>query len=324
MNTMIYSGAYIQSNDDSNLAFSSGSSYYRCEYNTAPPIFTPQEIYGFEPAQQNIGTTMMDPEHVYLDDNIRWGNQQDMKQSPPQHMYYGHQSVYAETNSMGYTPGFYTEGSQTSPFIISHQSHHSFINRSHPASPVTPTSSPVNRNASRFNQATPSAFLLIPTINNGQYHHFSAFQMPIGPDVSTRSYIDSSTIPNICTSSNPSEYTSTSSISSPEPPALDAEDDPSTILPHSGNTELRGMGLYDTPEPMQTDLDGYSPATPRDRMRPIIGKGLVLEKSFGLPDEIMMKDKTSGRIVKGRIELDDIDIIEEDDLEEHSASLTIC
>ncbi|KAI5793033.1 hypothetical protein EDC01DRAFT_630036 [Geopyxis carbonaria] len=313
---MTYSGAYIHSNEDTNPTFAPNPSYYRNEYQPNPPIFTQQEIYGFEPAQENIEMSMMEPEQIYLDMDMGWGNQSEIKQNTHQSIYYGNQPVYSEAPNMGYNPQFYTDSCQASPFTISQQSDHSFINHSHPVSPVTPTASPLNQNTYGFNQAAPSTFLLVPTINNGQFQHFNALHVPTGSNISSRSYISASDVSDTNMPFSLSKYTDISSISQPEPPALDAsEEDPSNILPHSGNTELRGMGLYDdTPELMHTEFDRYSPVLPCDQIRSAPGKGLVLEKSFGLPEEMMMKDTASGKIIKGRIGFDDeISIYEEDD-----------
>jgi hypothetical protein len=67
------------------------------------------------------------------------------------------------------------------------------------------------------------------------------------------------------------------------------------------------MGLYDdTPDLMFCPTPGgCSPVTPHDQIRPTLGKGLVLERSFGLPEKMMMKDEESGEIIEGKLQLDD-------------------
>jgi len=76
----------------------------------------------------------------------------------------------------------------------------------------------------------------------------------------------------------------------------ETEEVDASVLPNAGNKELRGMGLYDTPELIDSSCCP-SPVTP--------GKGLVLEQSFGLPKEMMVKDEVSGKVVKRQVELED-------------------
>ena len=87
------------------------------------------------------------------------------------------------------------------------------------------------------------------------------------------------------------------------------KEDDRSVIPNYGNKELRGMGLYDdTPDLVYSGCwtpVGRSPVTPHDQLRPTLGKGLVLEQSFGLPERMMIKNAKTGEIVEGKLRIDE-------------------
>jgi len=305
-------------------------------YGSNPPMFTEQELYAFEPAQQNIYQQQY--EDVRIGDEEAMGGYMGQECVQPKGEYFGGFPTYTDysaprpsfsltPDSMGsqysggsdfYSPARFAPSCESSPFMQqppNRPQQNSFMSSSHPVSPVTPAGSPYNNVEGNYGilnppNPAPSAFLLVPSMqdNSGQYQ-YSAYQVPMMPIDINSAPLPSSHSP---LPQHPSPYTVCSSaLASPsEPPALDNDDDDDKcILPNSGNKELRGMGLYDEPpELIYNDAgtpSGYSPITPHDQLRPTLGKGLVLEKSFGLPDTVMMKDEESGQIVQGHIEVDE-------------------
>lgn len=233
-----------------------------------------------------------------------WG-QPEMKMEEPMGEYLGYslgmdqmEPMYSCMTECGSLAG----SCQASPFadrlqLLPQQHQTAFMDSS--LSPVTPSGSPYSQ------QMQQPSFLLVPTANNGQFQQYSAFH------VTPESFVGNVTVP--------AQTPHPTFIASPmeELPALETEDDEDeeddeegNVLPNCGNTELRGMGLYDdTPDLLFDNRSSSSslasPVTPHDKLRPTLGRGLVLERSFGLPEEMMMKDEVSGKIVKGKLCLDD-------------------
>jgi hypothetical protein len=330
MNTMAYTNAYgfDQSYDPERQAYLEPSIYHP---NT--PLFTQQELSGFEPAQYNLAQTLGG-----IDMDMSMGCwQQEAASMKTMGMGYGDMHMMPQffggshgtpgfgmdtDMGMGYAgiPEFYAPTQCFSEDMVGSTQPSPFLDQSRlpfqqPISPVTPAGSPLQYGV------PPPAFLLVPVESNGQYQ-YSAIQVPMPDYMAQPAYQDNQ---SGFESQYASPYTVPSLIASPltgEAPEMeqdeeeeeeDQEDqeneeekDDRSVLPNYGNTELRGMGLYDdTPDLMFCPTPvGCSPVTPHDQIRPTLGKGLVLERSFGLPEKMMMKD-ASGEIIEGKLQIDD-------------------
>jgi len=294
MDSMPYTYGFDQSYGSDRQVY-----YDPSAYPPHAPLFTQQELGGFDPAQctfdQMTGVEDMDV-------GLAWEQQEKSMGWP-----YGDMAGYNMPMDYPHVPDFYggcfqdgaAAGScQTSPFQTQ------FGQQQQPASPVTPAGSPLQCAAN----SAPSAFLLVPVENNGQYQ-YSAYQVPMA---SADSYLGQLAFQSGFESQHASPYTVPSLTASPvsrEAPAAedddeeeededdededDDEDDDRSVLPNYGNTELRGMGLYDdTPDLMYCATPvNCSPVTPHDQLRPAFGRGLVLERSFGLPAKMLADDE---------------------------------
>jgi hypothetical protein len=333
MNTMAYTNAYgfDQSYDQERQAYFEPSIYH-----PDAPLFTQQELSGFEPAQFNLVQTLGGGIDMDMSMGCCWQPEAASMKTMGMGMGYGdvHMVPQFFGGSSHETPEFGMDtdmdmgyagvdfyGSATSRCfpeeMVGSCQPSPFLDQSRlppfqqPISPVTPTGSPLQYGA------PPPAFLLVPVENNGQYQ-YSAYQVPMHDFMAPPAYQD-----NGFESQHASPHTVPSLIASPltrEVPAMEEDDeeedqeeeeeeeeDDRSVLPNCGNTELRGMGLYDdTPDLMFCPTPGgCSPVTPHDQIRPTLGKGLVLERSFGLPEKMMMKDEESGEIIEGKLQLDD-------------------
>jgi len=309
---MAYIYGFDQSYDSERQAY-----YDPSIYHPDVPLFTQQELGGFEPAQcmldQMTGVDDMDMD-MGMGMGMGWEQQQEKS------MGWGYSDMAGFNMPMEYPQmtDFYegcfqdeTAGScQASPFQTQ------FHQQQQPASPITPAGSPLQN----VNNSAPSALLLVPVENNGQYQ-YSAYQISMA---SADNYIGQLAYQSGFESQHASPYTVPSLTASPlsrEAPTEgdeeegdeeegdeEEEEDDRSVLPNYGNTELRGMGLYDdTPDLMYCATPvNRSPVTPHDQLRPTVGRGLVLERSFGLPAK-MIKDEESGDIHEGKLQIDDED-----------------
>lgn len=294
--------------------------YTNTGFDLSTPHITDEELFAFQSAHQNIYNHGNAMDMGFGCEGMRsgmvegmgcWG-QPEMKMDGTGYLDYSLGMDQMESNMYPCMTecGSLAGSCQASPFadplqlLPQQQPASSFMDSSSSTaslSPVTPSGSPYPQ---AMHHGQPS-YLLVPTNNNGQFQQFSAFQ--VTPD----SFIGNITIP--------AQAPQPAFIASPmeDLPALETEEDgdeeeeeEENVLPNCGNTELRGMGLYDdTPDLLYDDslsspLFG-SPITPHDQLRPTLGRGLVLERSFGLPEEMMMKDEVSGKIVKGKLRIDD-------------------
>lgn len=293
------------------------------------PLFTQQELSGFEPAQYSLDQSMIADEDM----DMAMGCWQEEAASMQKAMGY---SPYGDMAQL-YANNFYDVGmqfAQTSEFYspmdcfpeemagscqaspFSDQSRLPFQASSmYPVSPITPSGSP--REYGLLNTST-SGFMVVPS--NGQYQ-YGTYQVPMTPlsacaedFFSQMEYQDNlsqfdsqQTSPYSVPSLTASPLASVaSSVEAEEDNDEEEEEEEEVdILPNHGNTELRGMGLYDMPELEYPDSTPSAPITPNDQLRPVLGKGLVLERSFGLPKKMMMKDAESGEIVEGNLDIDD-------------------
>ncbi|KAF8251221.1 hypothetical protein K440DRAFT_101787 [Wilcoxina mikolae CBS 423.85] len=330
-------------------------------YHPNAPLFTQQELCGFEPAQYTLAQSSY-PMIGGEDMSMAMGGWElevstmkpMMGYSDMSSQYYGHEPNGYDMN-MGYPQqggedyyspmvgGCYQEemvaGScQASPFVDQTRlPPPSFQTSSfqHPISPVTPSGSPLlpqyTANRGLLDDNTPSAFLLVPVPSNGQYQ-YNAYpvpmpQLPVNDNyLGQLAYQDNQSA--AFESQHPSPYTIPSLTASPlakesrtpveeeeeeddEEDEEEEEEDDRSVIPNHGNKELRGMGLYDdTPDliyPGCSTPASYSPITPHDQLRPTLGKGLVLERSFGLPEKMMIKDEKTGEIIEGKLRIDDED-----------------
>ncbi|TGZ81641.1 hypothetical protein EX30DRAFT_395436 [Ascodesmis nigricans] len=284
----------FQYTEDMNNQFHAPNTFHDNSYNMPAPVYTSQDFYAFEPAQQVIyGECGMGGYDTGMDMDMGMDGSMG---------YYGMDSDFSQ--HMAEASGF-IGSCEPSPFtnqIHLNPALPTFVDAS--LSPVTPSGSPM---PSFYENPCQQTYVLIPAGNDGQYQQYCAFQF------NADSYLGSITLPahQPTFASSPVE----------EPPALEAEveddeDDDASLLPDCGNKGLCGIGLYDTPELMEDDLSpsplNGSPITPTGQLRPLFGKGLMLEKSFGLPEEMMMKDEVSGKIFKGKLRVDDEPVIYHD------------
>lgn len=297
--------------------------YYENQNFTGMPFFTEQELYCFLPAQQSIYQSTNAVRLAEEEGRGYWT--QDYTCSKPNMDVYpqfsGMEGYYDQSMdstivpvqdcfSMGVQDGY--EGAyscQASPFLGQQYPRPSFTN--HTQSPITPSGSPMPENCNNFYPNSAPSFLLVPAIvgyENGQDQECEYnYQSPMHS-------VDFDAMDSLSGSQSPLDSPCSSSPALGSPGSDDDEDDEDeecendlSLLPQQGNKELRGMGLYDdVPDLLYTNCStpsGCSPITPHNTL----GKGLVLERSFGLPEEMMMKDESSGKIVKGKFEMEDDD-----------------
>lgn len=297
------------------------SVYYENSNFTNMPLFTEQELYCFLPVQQSIYQNANAVRLAEEESRGYW--MQDYTCSKPNMGVYsqfsGMEGYYDQSMDNAIVPvqgcflvgvqdGYMSaeEGAyscQPSPFLEQQYSRSSFA--SHTQSPITPSGSPLSSNDFYSPNSAPP-FLAITGYGNGQDQACGySYQSPMP----SADFDSMAPLPSIQT---PSPISDSSCLSSPalDSPGSDDDDDEEyendlSLLPQQGNKELRGMGLYDdVPDLMYTTCStpvGCSPVTPHNTL----GKGLVLERSFGLPEEMMMKDESSGKIVKGKFETKD-------------------
>jgi hypothetical protein len=287
--------------------------YYENSNFTNMPLFAEQELYCFLPAQQSIlaeeesrGYWMPDYTcsktnmGVYPQFSGYYDQSMDNTIVPVQDCF----SMGIQDGYIGAEEGAYS--CQASPFLTPQYPRPLFAN--HTQSPITPLGSPMSAD-DNFYQNTAPSFLTSTIVgyeNNQDRGCECNYQSPI-PSV------DFDAMALFPSSQTPSPVSDSSYLSSPElgSPGSDDDDDDEeyendlSLLPQQGNKELRGMGLYDdVPDLLYTNCStpsGCSPITPHSTL----GKGLVLERSFGLPEEMMMKDESSGKIVKGKFDTED-------------------
>lgn len=227
-------------------------------------------------------------EPLVLDDGIIFGNWEHsdllQKQSSYQDycgdmapQYFNPDPSLNEYHDL-YSPTFGSEAStDSSPFFEQR-----FL-LPDPSSPVTPSDSPLN-----FNLPMPSMYL----VDDNQYN-YDAYHVPIMPEYTPDCYLgflapqeslSPFTSPESLPSLSVSPAATCEDISDSE---VEQEDDERSVLPNCGNTELRGMGLYDDkPDRMYASSSLFSPNTHKST-----GKGLVLEQSFGPPKQMTMSDE---------------------------------
>ncbi|KAA8912477.1 hypothetical protein FN846DRAFT_310509 [Sphaerosporella brunnea] len=329
MDTMAYTNTYgFYQNYDLER-----QSYYEPSiYHPEVPLFTQQELSGFEPALAQMvlggGNDMGMPmagcwepqekatgigygemaSQFFSHEPAGFGMDMDMDMDIgyPQPV-----DLYAAARCFP-APEQIAGSCQPSPFLD--QSRLPFqTSFQQPVSPVTPAGSPLQYGAALgLMNTTPPAFLLVPVEDsNGQYQ-YSAYQVPMDDYITPPSYQNNQSAfessPHMVPSLVASPLTREAPASeNAEEDDEEEEEDVRSVLPNCGNTELRGMGLYDdTPDLMFCPTPGgCSPVTPHDQIRPTLGKGLVLERSFGLPEKMMMKDEESGKIIEGKLQIDE-------------------
>jgi hypothetical protein len=269
--------------------------YYANSNFSNYPMFTEQELYCFLPAEQNIyqntdGAVYPQFATGYYDNGI----------VPMQDCY-----------SMGIQDGYMSAeedafSCQPSPFLEQQYPRSSFMNNN--GSPITPSGSPLASEIEYYHNSVPS-YMLVPGYQNDQVQEYNSYDVPAA--------FNSSSVPSLASSiSSQDTILDSPCMSSPAlgSPGSDGDEDEEeeyendlSLLPNQGNKELRGMGLYDSPpDLLYTNCStptGCSPVSPHATL----GKGLVLERSFGLPDEMMIKDESSGKIVKGKLEAEEDD-----------------
>lgn len=278
MDAMTYSYNSFRQEDEERIC--NGPYLYEpSTYPTNGPMFSHQELHGFETVHQNI----------YQNDMCMSEEQQCWEQTP-QLTKSGHQAGlaseytgYAQPDqyygefpldpNMVYinTPDLYSTASdqfavscQASPIYAPGQFntiHDTYTDYSHPVSPITPSGSPPHYDMG-LNHLQ-AAYLLVPT---PQYNN--TFQSQMG-------YVSSDAAPSTDSPHHLFELQ--------EDQEEETEED---VLPHHGNRELRGMGLYDDTPDLMFDDSSCSPGG----YSPMLGKGLVLERSFGLPEEMAEED----------------------------------
>lgn len=292
------------------------SVYYENSDFTNMPLFTEQELYCFLPVQQSIYQNANVARLAEEESREYW--MQDFTCSKPNMGVYpqfsGMEGYYDQSMdntivsgcfSVGIQDGYMSaeEGAyscQASPFLEQQYSRPSFT--SHTQSPITPSGSPLSNNDFYSPNSAPPFIAIAGYEDQGCGY---SYQSPMP----SAEFDPMASLPSIQT---PSPVSDSSCLSSPalDSPGSDDDDDEEyendlSLLPQQGNKELRGMGLYDdVPDLMYTNCStptGCSPITPHNTL----GKGLVLERSFGLPEEMMMKDESSGKIIKGKLEMED-------------------
>jgi len=354
---MAYTYGFDQSYDPERSTYDDPTIYHP----DAPPLFTQQELCGFEPAHYTLGQSNFpmigggggggEDMSMAMESWEQEVSSKSMGYNDMASQYYGHiePSGYDMNMGMGYpqegSDGYYscyqedmaTAGScQASPFVdqtrLPPPPPFQTSSFQHPLSPVTPSGSPLMPQQYACNPGladAPSAFLLVPVQSNGQYQ-YSAYPVPMAQLPVNDTYLDQLAYQDnqsaAFESQHPSPYTIPSLTASPlatesrtsvdeeeededEDEEEEEEEDDRSVIPNHGNKELRGMGLYDdTPDltyPGCSTPASYSPITPHDQLRPTLGKGLVLERSFGLPEKMMIKDEKTGEIIEGKLRIDD-------------------
>lgn len=312
--------------------------YYENSNFSNMPLFTEQELYCFIPVQQSIYQNENAARLAEEESRGYW--MQDYACSKQNmgayHQFSGVEGYYDQSMdttiipvqdcfSMGIQDGYISaeEGAyscQASPFLGQQYPRPSFTD--HTQSPITPSGSPLCENSNDFySPHSAPSFLLVPTVT-GYGNEECGYNY--GSPVSSADFDAMVALPS-CPAAPPASDSSCLSSPALGSPESDEDEDEEhendlSLLPQQGNKELRGMGLYDdVPDLMYTNCStpsGCSPITPHSTL----GKGLVLERSFGLPEEMMMKDESSGKIVKAKLDMEDEDEDEEPMLYEDEES----
>lgn len=291
------------------------SVYYEDSNFTNMPLFTEQELYCFLPVQQSIyqnanAVRLAEEEsrgYWMQDFTCSKSNMGVYSQFPGMEGYYDQSmdnTIVPGCFPVGIQDGYMSaeEGAyscQASPFLEQQYSRPSFT--SHTQSPITPSGSPPSNSDFYISNSAPS--FAVTGFENGY-----SYQSPMP----SADFDPMASLPSIQTPSPASDSSCSSSPALGSPGSDDDDDEEEeeyendlSLLPQQGNKELRGMGLYDdVPDLMYTGYStpaGCSPVTPHNTL----GKGLVLERSFGLPEEMMMKDESSGKIIKGKFEMEE-------------------
>lgn len=289
--------------------------YYTSSNFTNLPLFTEQELYSFLPAEQSIYQNENEVRVAVEGENAGYWMQDYTRSKPSMGVYpqFSGMEGYFMGNgivpvqdcySMGMQDGYMSADEdafscQPSPFLAQQYPRPSFMD--HTQSPITPSGSPLAPEHSMgFYNSAPSFLLASGYENDEEY----GYQVPMSCS-SFAAPLPSSQTPPLASDSS---CMSSPALGSPGSDDDDEEEEYGndlSLLPQQGNKELRGMGLYDSPpDLLYTNCStpaGCSPITPHNTL----GKGLVLERSFGLPEEMMMKDESSGKIVKGKFEMEE-------------------
>jgi hypothetical protein len=330
---------------------SEGSAYDESlAYHPNAPLFTEQELSGFDLVQQHLAQNCVPiNSRADVDMGTTWECEPSVKMAGyggyrdmvPQFYHEEEPSVYDMSMEYHKSSDFYRYSEcdlvgscQTSPFVDPSRlpfEPSSFLQPSLPVSPVTPSGSPSQYGGCHNPAvaAAPPALLLVPSESSGHYH-YNAYQVPM-PDACMNQFAlqhhpllpfqsqrpSLGSVPSLDASPAISEAPATDSScddDDDDDEDEDEDDDDGDVLPNHGNTELRGMGLYDDAPDLLYSVPspsgGCSPVTPHDQLRPTLGRGLVLERSFGLPEKMMLKDETSGEIVEGKLEVEDDMLLE--------------
>jgi hypothetical protein len=284
-------------------------------------FFTSEELAGFEPAmyelQQSWEANGMNPE-AFL--------QQPSKQFESVASC-GFQQQQAEMNYPSFDfftdPSFFSCDFPTTTCDSSSDSSFDFL-----TSPITPSSSPVQCqtqpnyfDSGVHQQFTYPAFPIPTNDCFGLYDYDipSQFEIPslttspahsngVSPALQFQSQLGMAqfggdNLVDLTGDSDMGSNCSEADEEEEEEAEEDEEADKESLVPNHGNKELRGMGLYDDRVPGASSglLWGTSGA-------------LVLERSFGLPEKMMIKGR-NGEIIEGRLQVEDEEEEEDEEME---------
>lgn len=287
---------------DSNNFYAPSSSLYNPTELSSPTYADPQQFIAHSTPQQ----LCLDTGPAILEDDL-WQHYRLMQQqhncqefhplqptAPSKQLFYGEEEQFFSPMSADFLANFPSEYTEDD---LSSCGSSPYMDQKY-LSPITPSGSPPLPYYSNIpidslflqcgSDANSFPTMLSPDLMSDNYLGLLALQQQ-QPQISPFSSPDD--VPSLYAS--PLQYCEEDvQRESAETDESEEEEENQSVLPDSGNTELRGMGLYDDIPPLYTSPRGCSLGSLFEASR---GRGLVLERSFGLPEQMdLMDDNVEG------------------------------